>query len=67
MADIEDRDNSESVMLSILEESSGSSSGSEDESDVETQTIRGSPAAVSIFPRIQFTPKMNATVGGVLS
>lgn len=53
MTDIEDYEDSEAVMLKFVEEECwGDSSGSEVGSGVETRTIRGSPATVSLFSHI---------------
>lgn len=67
MTSIENYDDSEFVMLKVLGECSGGSSGSQGGSDDETRTICGSPATVSHFSRIWPTSKTSATAEGVLS
>ena len=65
--DIEDHDDSQSVMLKLLEEYSGGSHGSEDGLDIETKIICGSVTSVSLSSRVQPALKMAAIAGGGLS
>jgi hypothetical protein len=53
MVDIEDHSGDpETVVLKFPGECSEDSSGSEDESETETRTVRGSPAAVGPLLRV---------------